>query len=468
MSRARTLPFVLAAAAAATLLAGCERPPVEVVQSGFRGTGMEQVVNPRRLVDQTYLNVLPERLEPASPDGPKAKDVYQNVKVLGDLSVGEFTRLMVAMNNWVAPKDGPNAGCLYCHTSNFAEDTKYQKVVARKMVEMTREVNANWKQHVADTGVTCWTCHRGQPVPSNVWFDPSPQKHATRMLGDKALQNSPAESVGLTSLPYDPFGPYLQQAQPIRVIGDTALPTGNRASIKQTEFTYGLMMHMSGALGVNCTYCHNTRAMADWSESPPQRATAWHGIRMARALNTQYMTPLTGVFPPESRGPTGDVPKVNCGTCHQGAYKPMYGQSMLKDHPELVGASAAAARPVAVAAAPSVAAAAAAPAALPGTVFFGVGSAALDGDGLRAVNGIAAAMRADPSVKVAISGFHSAAGNLAQNQELAKNRAFAVRGALLASGIADDRLVLEKPAQTEANVSGEDPRSRRVDVAVAR
>ena len=27
--------------------------------------------------------------------------------------------------------------------------------------------------------------------------------------------------------------------------------------------------------------------------------------------------------------------KVACATCHQGAYKPLYGKSMLKDYPEL-------------------------------------------------------------------------------------------------------------------------------------
>ena len=32
-----------------TLLAGCERPPMESVQTGFRGTGMVQVYNPRTL-----------------------------------------------------------------------------------------------------------------------------------------------------------------------------------------------------------------------------------------------------------------------------------------------------------------------------------------------------------------------------------------------------------------------------------
>jgi photosynthetic reaction center cytochrome c subunit len=29
------------------------------------------------------------------------------------------------------------------------------------------------------------------------------------------------------------------------------------------------------------------------------------------------------------------VAKANCQTCHQGAFKPMYGVSMLKDYPEL-------------------------------------------------------------------------------------------------------------------------------------
>ncbi len=32
---------------AAVMLAGCERPPIETVQTGFRGTGMEQIYNPR-------------------------------------------------------------------------------------------------------------------------------------------------------------------------------------------------------------------------------------------------------------------------------------------------------------------------------------------------------------------------------------------------------------------------------------
>ena len=37
----------LAGISVSLLLTGCERPPVDAGQIGYRGTGMEQVVNPR-------------------------------------------------------------------------------------------------------------------------------------------------------------------------------------------------------------------------------------------------------------------------------------------------------------------------------------------------------------------------------------------------------------------------------------
>jgi len=214
-------------------------------------------------------------------------------------------------------------------------------VVARRMLEMTRHINADWKVHVADTGVTCYTCHRGNNVPSNVWFESPEAQAITGVLGNPAGQNKPAPDVGLASLPNDPFTPFLQGAENIRVVGTTALPEGNRTSIKQTEWTYGLMMHMSKSLGVNCTYCHNSRSFAEWETSSPQRATAYYGIRMVRDLNVEYLGSLSGVFPPNRLGPNGDVPKLNCATCHQGAYKPLYGADILQNHAGLMGSDKA-------------------------------------------------------------------------------------------------------------------------------
>lgn len=323
------------------LLSGCgERPPIDTQQLGYRGTGMEQNINPRIMKTVMAANQ-PGPIQPAADgSGPLASEVYQNVQVLKDLSVGEFTRVMLSMVDWVAPADQKN--CTYCHNAeNYADESKYQYQVARRMLTMTRDINSNWQAHVGQTGVTCHTCHRGQPVPPYVWFVDPGSGRENAFVGTRAGQNSAVTGLGITtighsSLPYDPYSPFLLGNLPIRVNGPTALPTGNRNSIKQAEWTYALMVHMSDSLGVNCTYCHNSRAFAEWDgESRPQRTTAWHGIRMARGLNNEYMVPLTGVFPATRLGPTGDVAKVNCQTCHQGVNKPYGGVSMAKDYPEL-------------------------------------------------------------------------------------------------------------------------------------
>ncbi|NQW92605.1 MAG: photosynthetic reaction center cytochrome c subunit [Polaromonas sp.] len=323
----------------ALILAACERPPIAVSQTGFRGTAMEQVYNPRTLATQASLNKAPAIADAIVevPGGPKAGAIYQNVKVLGDLSVGEFARTMNAITEWVAPQQG----CNYCHVAgNFADDSVYTKIVARKMLQMTQKINSGWKTHVAETGVTCYTCHRGNNIPTEIWFKPAQQKSAGGSLGNDFGQNRAAKSVGLSSLPYDPFTPYFLDAKPIRVNGKEALAmTGaaaNRASTKQVEHTYGTMIHWSNSLGVNCTYCHNTQAFAEWgANATPQRATAWYGIRMAREINNEYMVPITNVFPASRLGPTGDVAKTNCATCHQGAYKPLYGAAMAKHYPAM-------------------------------------------------------------------------------------------------------------------------------------
>jgi photosynthetic reaction center cytochrome c subunit len=275
-------------------------------------------------------NVPPEPIPAASPGGPKAKDLYKNVQVLGELSVGEFNRLMVALTTWVAPEQG----CYYCHVNEgFEYDGIYTKVVSRRMIQMTQTTNANWKDHVAETGVTCYTCHRGNPVPKNVWVtDPGP--NAASGLAPTG-QNTASKSVAYASLPYDPFTPFLLGDTDIRVIGQTVLPQGNRSSIKQAEWTYGLMMHISQALGVNCTYCHNSRSFYSWDQSAPQRTTAWYAIRHVREMNNDYVVPLSEIIPNTRKGPMGDVYKVYCTTCHQGAYKPLYGASMLQDYPSL-------------------------------------------------------------------------------------------------------------------------------------
>lgn len=342
----------VALAVTALVLTSFERPSPESVQHGYRGTGMVQVYNPRALEATVAANQVPAGLPRLPSTGPRASQVYQNVQVLGDLSVGEFTRLMVGITNWVSP----DQGCNYCHVgNNFADESLYTKQVSRRMIQMTQHINQEWKSHVEETGVTCYTCHRGQPVPANVWSEDTGPLRATGMTADSAGQNLAKRAVGYSSLPYDPFTPYFADANNIRVAGAQALPSGNMQSIKSAEWTYGLMMHFSTALGVNCTFCHNSRNFADWDQSSPNRLNAWYGIRMVRDVNNNYITPLQPLWAANPGGPPGgpavarlgahgDALKVNCTTCHQGAYKPLLGVSMAQEYPELLRVSSTAAR----------------------------------------------------------------------------------------------------------------------------
>ena len=67
---------------------------------------------------------------------------------------------------------------------------------------------------------------------------------------------------------------------------------------------------------------------------------------------------------------------------------------------------------------------------------------------------------------LSISGYHDHRGAAELNQELARNRAQKVRDALLAAGVAADRIRLDKPVVTDGG--GDLREARRVEVSVAR
>jgi outer membrane protein OmpA-like peptidoglycan-associated protein len=99
-------------------------------------------------------------------------------------------------------------------------------------------------------------------------------------------------------------------------------------------------------------------------------------------------------------------------------------------------------------------------------VYFPVNSPALRGEEARKLDKLIAAMNLQKDTTATLSGYHSASGKLAANQELAKRRAFAIRDALVAGGVDATRVKFDKPQRAEANVKGEDPFARRVEVVV--
>lgn len=307
------------------------------VQTGPRGNAMGIVKfdADRATPDPTIEDYYTE--ETYVPEGGEelARDIYENVQVLGDLTDDNFNRVMLAITQWVSPDEG----CAYCHgdgdLETYGEDTLYTKVVARSMIQMTQNINENWGEHVGEAGVNCYSCHRGQNVPSGIWFNIQPVNE--NASGWAANQNRATVQSGSSSLPSDALEQYLLNYETIRVHDlEPRVDNEGTASIQQTERTYSLMNYFSNSLDVNCTFCHNTRAFYDLDQSTPQLEQAQLGISMVQELNNDYLLEIEDVLPAERLGAMHqDVPKVGCLTCHKGYNKPLGGLDMVGDWPEL-------------------------------------------------------------------------------------------------------------------------------------
>ena len=98
-------------------------------------------------------------------------------------------------------------------------------------------------------------------------------------------------------------------------------------------------------------------------------------------------------------------------------------------------------------------------------LMFESGKAELPADSSAAVKAVADFMAANADAKVQLSGFVDGTGPADVNKELAKQRALAVRSALVAAGVAEDRVVMQKPEDITA---GQGDEARRVEIALAK
>lgn len=98
-------------------------------------------------------------------------------------------------------------------------------------------------------------------------------------------------------------------------------------------------------------------------------------------------------------------------------------------------------------------------------VYFDTGKANVTPDFAASAAAVLAYLEANPNAKLAISGYNDPTGNAAANAELSKNRAQNVKAAIEALGVAPERALLEKPAEsTSTGVSNAE--ARRVEVVI--
>jgi photosynthetic reaction center cytochrome c subunit len=213
----------------------------------------------------------------------------------------------------------------------------HMQAVTRAMTDMTQAINTKWRSHVGAQGVTCFTCHRNQAIPPETWF-PRVPKETPPMVATSENWNETAQTVR-NFFPDNGWALYFLQNEPIHVQSKTALRIGTVAPQLVAKRVYEFMMQMSNDIGVNCGYCHNSRAMADWNQSTPNRWTGYTAIQMTRDIDQhflfnqadlflqtrEYLKQNSLVVPPDRRVSDAAPGLIVCASCHYGHTKPETG-----------------------------------------------------------------------------------------------------------------------------------------------
>jgi outer membrane protein OmpA-like peptidoglycan-associated protein len=95
-------------------------------------------------------------------------------------------------------------------------------------------------------------------------------------------------------------------------------------------------------------------------------------------------------------------------------------------------------------------------------VLFNSGVSALPADAAKTLSPAIEAATRSAGIRLTVSGYHDKTGDPEKNAELAKERAIAVRDALVAAGVSLERVELRKPQLTEGGT--DDTLARRVDI----
>jgi photosynthetic reaction center cytochrome c subunit len=122
-----------------------------------------------------------------------AEQRYKNIQIFKGVPATQLDPTMAFISGSLGVR------CNYCHVSNqFEKDDKPTKLAARRMIQMVFDINkGNFNGQGA---VSCYTCHRGRPIPvsvpavgQNLWAPatptPSPETLPTvKQIVDRYLQ----------------------------------------------------------------------------------------------------------------------------------------------------------------------------------------------------------------------------------------------------------------------------------------
>ena len=123
-----------------------------------------------------------------------AEQVYKNIQIFKGLPASQLEGNMAFIAGSLGVK------CSYCHVNQFEKDDKPTKQTARRMIQMVFDINKGTFNGAG--AVSCFTCHRGQPLPisvpavgTNAWQTAQPAKPDPLPTVDEIL-NRYIEAVG--------------------------------------------------------------------------------------------------------------------------------------------------------------------------------------------------------------------------------------------------------------------------------
>ncbi|HST21610.1 MAG TPA: photosynthetic reaction center cytochrome c subunit family protein [Blastocatellia bacterium] len=126
-------------------------PPLPSESGADTGADASPVASSGESVELPSLDPLP-----AGNKEKRAEQEYKNIQLLKGLPADRLMPIMFAF------KSSLGVDCTHCHIKDqFEKDDKSAKQVARKMIKLVRDTNAN----LGAGRVNCFTCHRGQPQP---------------------------------------------------------------------------------------------------------------------------------------------------------------------------------------------------------------------------------------------------------------------------------------------------------------
>ena len=142
------------------------------------------------------VTVLAAQTNASVPAMKTAGEVMKNVQVLRDVPASQWNSVMA----FVAGSLG--VSCEHCHAQPYESDAKKAKQVARSMMKMVREINAN--NFDGRPQVTCNTCHRGslQPKPIPSLWSKTPDEvdaYKKQRQADRAETGEPVTPAAETS-----------------------------------------------------------------------------------------------------------------------------------------------------------------------------------------------------------------------------------------------------------------------------